>query len=122
MNSTRHAAQIRFVHDDDFDAWRSLWDDYNAFYGRQGKTALPENITKITRRRFLDPDEPIFALVVESDMGLLGLAHYLCHFSTVQIPFTCYLRDLFILESERGPGIGKALIQRVYLECAGLSR
>jgi GNAT superfamily N-acetyltransferase len=55
-------------------------------------------------------------------MGLLGLAHYLCHYSTDQIPFTCYLRDQFILESERGHGIGKALIQSVYLECASLSR
>ena len=38
---------IRDVKPDDFEQWLPLWDGYNAFYGREGATALPMNITKI---------------------------------------------------------------------------
>jgi len=33
---------IRPVQKSDFEAWKPLWDGYNAFYGRHGETALPE--------------------------------------------------------------------------------
>ena len=29
----------------DYPAWKPLWDGYNAFYGREGPTALAEEIT-----------------------------------------------------------------------------
>jgi hypothetical protein len=29
----------------DFAQWKLLWDGYNAFYGREGKTALPEAVS-----------------------------------------------------------------------------
>ena len=35
---------IRPVVTQDFDAWKPLWDGYNAFYGRTGATALPAEI------------------------------------------------------------------------------
>ncbi|MBC3870418.1 hypothetical protein H8K21_09265 [Undibacterium oligocarboniphilum] len=39
---------IRTVQPTDYEGWRPLWDGYNAFYGRQGDTALPEEITLTT--------------------------------------------------------------------------
>lgn len=45
---------IRSVEQNDLAAWRPLWDGYNAFYGRAGETALPEDITRQTWSRFLD--------------------------------------------------------------------
>lgn len=43
---------IRPVVSADLDAWRPLWDGYNAFYGRKGPTALPEEVTSVTWARF----------------------------------------------------------------------
>jgi GNAT superfamily N-acetyltransferase len=105
---------VRFITDEDLPRWRPLWDGYNAFYGRSGPTALPEEITKLSWQRFLDPAEPMHALVAEVDGELLGLAHYLFHRSTTAINLTCYLQDLFTNEAARGKGIGRALINQVY--------
>jgi GNAT superfamily N-acetyltransferase len=105
---------IRFITDEDLPRWRPLWDGYNKFYGRFGPTALPEEITQLSWQRFLDPDEPMHALVAEVDGQLLGLVHYLFHRSTTAVNLTCYLQDLFTSEAARGKGIGRALINKVY--------
>jgi GNAT superfamily N-acetyltransferase len=105
---------VRPIRQDDFDAWKPLWDGYNAFYGRKGETALSPEITGTTWQRFLDPAEPVFALVAESDGKLLGLAHYLFHRSTTRVELTCYLQDLFTAEGARGRGLGRSLIEGVY--------
>jgi GNAT superfamily N-acetyltransferase len=104
---------IRPAAPDDFDAWKVLWDGYNAFYGRAGVTALPEEMTRLTWARIHDPSEPVHALVVEADGGLVGLAHYLLHRSTTQAAMVCYLQDLFTAPHRRGSGIGAALIEAV---------
>jgi GNAT superfamily N-acetyltransferase len=106
--------QVREIRPADFAAWESLWNGYNAFYGRSGATALPREVTQMTWSRFLDADEPMHALVAERSGTLLGLVHFLYHRSTIQIPLTCYLQDLFTLETVRGQGVARALIQAVY--------
>jgi GNAT superfamily N-acetyltransferase len=108
------AIAVRAVRRDDFKAWRPLWDGYNAFYGRSGHTALPEEITQLTWERFFDSAEPMHALVAESAGALLGLAHYLYHRSTIMPKPICYMQDLFTTEAARGQGVGRVLIQAVY--------
>ena len=105
---------IRPIEQADLAAWTPLWDGYNAFYGRAGTTALSPQITAVTWHRFLDPNEPVFALVAESTGRLVGLTHYLFHRSTTRIEPTCYLQDLFTAPDVRGQGIGRALILGVY--------
>jgi GNAT superfamily N-acetyltransferase len=116
--------RIRPIEQTDFQAWMPLWDGYNAFYGREGKTALAPDITQATWQRFFDPGEPVFGLVAESNGRLLGLTHYLYHRSTTRIELTCYLQDLFTDPSARGQGVGRALIQGVYAQAkaAGIKR
>lgn len=115
---------VRDVRRDDFAAWKQLWDGYNAFYGRSEQTALPLEVTQITWSRFFDPYEPMHALVAEQSGKLLGLAHFLYHRSTIQVCPTCYLQDLFTVETTRGRGVGQALIHAVYerAKIAGSSR
>jgi GNAT superfamily N-acetyltransferase len=105
---------IRAVKRGDYDQWLPLWDGYNAFYGRSGPTALAPEITATTWQRFFDADEPVHALVAESEGRLLGLTHYLFHRSTNAIQPFCYLQDLFTNEAARGKGVGRALINGVY--------
>jgi GNAT superfamily N-acetyltransferase len=115
---------IRAVEPADFESWKPLWDGYNAFYGREGATALPAEISNRTWARFFDPYEPVHALVAEQEGRLLGLVHYIFHRSTISLTTNCYLQDLFTLESARGQGVGRALIEEVYrrTQIAGSSR
>lgn len=115
---------VRVVQPKDFDQWLSLWDGYNAFYGRSGATGLPQEITETTWERFFNPIEPVFALVAEHEGEVVGLAHYLFHRSTTRLGPVCYLQDLFTAPTRRKLGIGKALINNVYEQAmqAGASR
>ena len=104
---------IRDARPEDRAQWQPLWDGYNAFYEREGPTALPREMTEATWRRFMDPAEPVHALVAERDGRLVGLAHYLFHRSTIAMNHGCYLQDLFTAREARGGGIGRALIAAV---------
>ena len=108
---------VRPVTDADFPAWAPLWAGYNAFYGRQGPTALPAEVTRVAWARFLEPTEPVHALVAEQAGRVVGLAHFLYHRSTSQIAMNCYLQDLFTSPEARGAGVGRGLIEAVY-QCA----
>jgi len=115
---------IRPVSSADFEAWKPLWDAYNAFYGREGSSVLAPEITQTTWQRFFDPAEPVFALVAESAGRLLGLTHFLYHRSTTRVEHTCYLQDLYTEPSVRGRGTGRALIEGVcdVARAAGVKR
>jgi GNAT superfamily N-acetyltransferase len=105
---------VRKIQRDDYPAWRPLWDGYNAFYGREGATALAEEITRATWERFFAPSEPVHAFVAEGGEAVVGLVHYLFHRSTTRLHDVCYLQDLFTARQLRGRGIGRSLIQAVY--------
>jgi GNAT superfamily N-acetyltransferase len=115
---------IRPVQPSDFSQWKPLWYGYNAFYGREDATALPDTVTNMTWSRFFDEYEPMHALVAEQSGRLLGLVHFIFHRSTISIAPTCYLQDLFTVEFARGKGVGRALIEQVYKRAqqAGSSR
>jgi GNAT superfamily N-acetyltransferase len=106
--------EIRPVQQADYPQWKILWDGYNAFYGRKDATALPEETTRMTWSRFFDAYEPMHALVAEHVGQLVGLVHFIYHRSTISIAPTCYLQDLFTIESARGKGVARALIEQVY--------
>ncbi|MBS0525558.1 MAG: GNAT family N-acetyltransferase [Proteobacteria bacterium] len=117
---TNRPLLIRPVVDTDFEQWLPLWTGYNTFYER----TLPEEITRRTWARFLDPGEPLHALVAEQNGALLGLVHYLFHRATATVEDACYLADLFTSRQARGKGVGRLLIEAVYEagRAAGCSR
>ena len=124
MHSMPLPITVRELKVTDYEAWLPLWDGYNAFYGREGPTALDPEVTKATWSRFFNPLEPVYALVAESGGKVHGLTHYLYHRSTTRIAPTCYLQDLFTVPEARGQGVGSALIKAVYVaaERAGIKR
>ena len=115
---------VRAVQPDDYAARRPLWDGYNAFYARQGETAMADAVTQTTWQRFFDPREPMFALVAVDGGRVVGLAHYLFHRTMTKVEPVCYLSDLFTAASMRGLGVGRSLIDAVRQEAraAGAAR
>jgi GNAT superfamily N-acetyltransferase len=115
---------VRPIERSDYEGWRPLWNGYNAFYGRSGETALPEEITSATWERFFTTSEPVRALVADYQGRIVGLVHFLFHRSTTRLHDVCYLQDLFTAEHLRGQGIGRRLILAVYEAArqAGCSR
>jgi GNAT superfamily N-acetyltransferase len=114
MTKKRPPIHIRPIKPEDHDAWRPLWDDYNAFYERTGPEALTEEVHQTLWRRFFDANEPVHGIVAERGDRIVGFCHYLYHRSTSRIELTCYLQDLFTMAEERGHGVGRALINAVY--------
>lgn len=105
---------IRELAETDRNQWRELWDQYNAFYGRTGSTALSEDIVQSTWQRLLEPNEPVHCLVAISEDRLVGLAHYIFHRNTITVENTCYLQDVFSEPEVRGKGVGRKLITAFY--------
>jgi GNAT superfamily N-acetyltransferase len=101
-------------------AWEPLWNGYLAFY----KATLAPGASDVAWARFHDPDEPMFVLGAYVDGRLTGIVHYLFHRSTWTPGNYCYLQDLFVDDSARGLGLGRALIEAVYekARAAGASR
>ncbi len=108
------APVIRHVAASDLAGWLPLWLGYNRFYGRHDETALAAAVTQRTWERFLDPQEPVHAVVAEMGGLLVGLAHFLFHRSTTMLGDVCYLQDLFTDPATRGKGVATALIEAVY--------
>jgi GNAT superfamily N-acetyltransferase len=106
--------EVRPLGKADYEGWRPLWDGYNAFYGRSGPTALPDEVTAATWERFLDPAEPMFANVAVENGHLVGLVHFLFHRNMTRLAPVCYLSDLFTVPEMRGRGVGRMLIESVY--------
>ncbi|MBA1157451.1 GNAT family N-acetyltransferase [Vibrio parahaemolyticus] len=112
--------EIRPITESDRDSWEPLWQAYLTFY----KSSVPSEVTDATWRRFLDPGEPMNALVAILDGRIVGIVHYLYHRSTWTTTDYCYLQDLFTAEEARGRGVARALIETVYekAEAHGASR
>jgi GNAT superfamily N-acetyltransferase len=100
---------IQPLTDADRAAWEPLWQGYQAFY----KTQIAPAVTELTWRRFHDPAVPMFALGAWHAEQLVGIVHYLFHFSTWTAGPYCYLQDLFTVPEARGLGVGRALIAAV---------
>lgn len=112
--------QIRLVQREDFPNWLPLWLGYQTFY----QTNIADDVTQTTWERFLDPAEPMYCAVAETQGRLVGVVHYLYHRSCWTRGDYCYLQDLYALPEVRGTGVGRALIEHVYAqaEAAGASR
>lgn len=98
--------QIRDAQPQDQADWLKLWSDYLAFYN----VDLAEEVTAHTWARVMDPVSRLSMRLAILDGQTVGFAIHHFHDSTwVKAP-DCYLEDLFIDETIRGKGIGRALI------------
>lgn len=103
---------IRGIDSNDFGQWNILWNAYQEFY----KVSLTTELSAFTFERLLNKNEPMECFVFEDNGTLVGFVHYIFHRSTWSERDSCYLQDLFVSPNCRSKGIGKQLIQEVYME------
>lgn len=101
---------IRPLAPSDREDWGRLWTAYLAFYG----TTRPGTVFARTWARLQDPAEPVHGLVAQRDGAVIGLCHYIFHRHCWNEADACYLQDLYVDETLRGGGAGRALIKAVY--------
>ena len=95
----------------DHEDWIVLWQGYLDFYNIK----LSNEVTAKTWERINNPEVDIYGICARTETeGIVGIAHYLFHPVTWSISDRCYLEDLFVVDTQRGSGIGKALIEAVY--------
>lgn len=124
LNRKTSKSNVRSVIETDFSSWSALWNEYVELSGRKDQTATPSVISPVIWRRFLDSQQPVFALVAEREGQLVGMAQFVFHLSTTRVGPACYLPDLFVSPGHRQQGVGTALIKSVYehAAAAGASR
>lgn len=103
--------QIRAVTEQDQTAWRPLFQAYLTFYN----TVLADAVIDSTWQRLLDPTEPTHAALAWKDGVAVGMVHFIYHRSNWSIANACYLQDLLVSADQRGTGIGRQLIEHVYV-------
>lgn len=101
---------IRAIELPDRAIWDDLWRQYQAFY----KTKIASETSDITFKRLFDPSVPMNGLVAEVDGKVVGIVHYIFHYSTWTVGPYCYLQDLYTSAEARGRGIATKLIEAVY--------
>lgn len=104
-------AQIRPVTAVDHAAWLPLWQAYLKFY----TTELSQDVSTVTWQRMLDPNEPNHAALAWKDGQAVGMVNFIYHRSNWSINNACYLQDLFVSPDQRGTGLGRLLIEHVYV-------
>ena len=102
--------QIRPVSAADHPAWLPLWQGYQRFYNAE----IAAVVSAVTWQRFLDPSEPMHAALAWQDGVAVGLVHWIFHRSCWTVSDYCYLQDLYVADTVRGGGVGRALIEQVY--------
>ena len=98
---------VRATSSADEPRWRELWAGYNAFY----EASVPEEVTRHTWRRILDPAYPVMGRVAELDGRVVGFTNSILHESTWASAPVCYLEDLFVDAGVRGGGVGRKLLE-----------
>ena len=108
MNDT--TIKIAPLSDTDYRLWLPLWQSYLTFYD----TSLPLHTTENTWQNLLADTSPIYGFGAWKDGILVGITHVVIHPNTWNTTQCCYLEDLYVSESVRGQGVGRALIEHVY--------
>ena len=94
----------------DYELCLPLWRNYLTFY----KTQLSADTTEETWHNLLNESVPIYGFGPWIDDILVGITHVVQHPTTWSDSDACYLQDLYVKQSIRCQGVGRALIEHVY--------
>lgn len=102
--------KIRPIAEDDRPRWEQLFEGYAEFYS----TKVPEGGFDEVWSWIFDPKNDFWCDVVEDDQcKIFGFTQYQLMHRSIGGSMVCYLSDLYVEETERGTGAGRALIDHV---------
>lgn len=87
----------------DFPNWLPLWNANNL--GQRN-----EAVTTSTWERLNDEVVPVYGLCALKGGEIVGILHYVLHYTTGSIKPACYMQDVFTAPEFRGQGVAKAMI------------
>jgi GNAT superfamily N-acetyltransferase len=94
----------------DFDDWNPLWQAYLVFY----KSQLSDDVTATSFARLTNPAEPTGGFLARDASGkAIGMVNWIDHRTNWAVGNNCYLQDLYVNQTARVGGIGRALIEAV---------
>jgi GNAT superfamily N-acetyltransferase len=93
----------------DKERWLVLWQGYLNFY----KTELPAKQSELTWQRVMDSTFNMECAIALLNEEVVGFVTYNLQNSTWSENGHCYLEDLFVADTIRGQGVGRALIEHV---------
>lgn len=99
--------EVRAMEAADAPRWRALWAAYNRFY----EASVADHVTEQTLARLLDPGSSLVGRVAVHDGAMIGFSASAIHEATWDTRAVCYLEDLYVDETARGFGAGRALIE-----------
>ena len=106
--------QIKALSQLNYADWLVLWQAYQAFYG----VNLAISINEQTWQRLIATDYThMYGFAACQDEQILGIVHVIEHDSCWTSQPYAYLQDLYVLDTARGNGIAKLLIQYVQQHC-----
>ena len=101
------ALRIEPVDEDQFEALLPVNADYQRFYESQ---EIDEARNREFFRRFIAPSDDGMLIAAWDGTELVGYACLYWHFTSVGATETVLMNDLFVRETARGGGVGRALI------------
>lgn len=101
-------AEIAPIHVDEFEELLPLIAAYQRFYEA---ATIDEERNRGFFRRFLAPSEDGLLLGARLEGRLVGYACLYWHFSSLEASESVLMNDLYVEESIRGKGVGRALIE-----------
>jgi len=100
--------EVRPVRDGDFFAWLDVYAEYARFY----ETELTDQKALVLWSWLTDPEHEEDGYVAVDGERIVGLAHVREFARPLEGDRGLFLDDLFVVEEERGKGVGSALIQK----------
>ena len=103
---------LRPVSPTDYQQWTVLFQAYAEFYG----TTIEAETEKTVWNWIVDPDNDFWCDVAIDETGsIIGFVQYQLMHRSLSGAMVCYLSDLYVKPNERGNGIGKQLIDNVFV-------
>ena len=107
--------RIEPVDDDQLETLLPMIAAYQGFYGRR---EIDAERNRSFFRRFIAPSDDGMLIAAWDGHDLVGYACLYWHFTSVSAAETVLMNDLYVAESARGAGVGRALIEA----CAAVAR
>ena len=102
------ALEIAPIGSDEYEDLLPLIAAYQRFYEVE---EIDEERNRSFFRRFLAPSDDGLLLGARSEGRLVGYACLYWHFTSLEAVETVLMNDLFVVEGQRGGGVGRALIE-----------